>query len=436
MKKMTPLKIVIIYIISSQLWILLSDLIVSKASQSQDMFTKLSIIKGWLYVATIGLLLYWLLSRFGAERDRAEKSLRLSEQSYKMLSQNLPGIVYRVYTRENNRMQFFNKAAEEITGCSDTELSQGAVCSLEELIIDEDRQKVVAVVQNAIAEHRPFTIEYRLNSKDGSIKFLIEKGTPIYASDEQILYIDGVIFDISEQKRMEEERIERISAERAMNNVLMEIHDGIGGITTNITMLSEVAKKAIRPEDAEKALNTISDLARDGMVEIRSLMYSLDREDLGWRSLVIEMRNQGIKLLEPHAITLTMTSEIEDNIQNPGSHLCLNLFRIYREALMNVIKHAKATKVMASFHVNEERLVLVIQDDGKGFQQSALAGSGRGVGNMMARAAAMQGRVAITGDRGTCVTIEIPIMLKNRFQSSFTPSIIGNVDKKTEDRSQ
>jgi signal transduction histidine kinase len=197
-----------------------------------------------------------------------------------------------------------------------------------------------------------------------------------------------------------------------MNNVLMEIHDGIGGITTNITMLSEVAKKAAKPEDAEKALNTISDLARDGMVEIRSLMYSLDREDLSWRSLIAEMRNQGTRLLEPHAVTFTMTADIEDNIQSPGSHLCLNLFRIYREALMNVIKHAKATKVMASFHVDKERLVLMIQDDGKGFEQSALMGSGRGVGNMMARASTMHGRVAITGDRGTCVTIEMPVQLK------------------------
>jgi len=254
--------------------------------------------------------------------------------------------------------------------------------------------------------------EYDITTKSGETLTWFFRSSPLgKLRDGRKLRISMAI-DITERKRIEEERIERKSAERAMNNVLMEIHDGIGGITTNIKMLSEVAKKATKPEDAEKALNTISDLARDGMVEIRSLMYSLDREDLSWRSLVVEMRNQGTKLLEPHAIKFTITSDIEDNIQNPGSHLCLNLFRIYREALMNILKHAKATKVMTSFRVDKEHLVLMIQDDGKGFEQSALMGSGRGVGNMMARASAMHGRVVMTGDRGTCVIIEMPVELK------------------------
>jgi PAS domain S-box-containing protein len=254
--------------------------------------------------------------------------------------------------------------------------------------------------------------EYDITTQGGKTLTWFFRSSPLgKLRDGRKLRI-SMALDITDRKRIEEERIERKSAERAMNNVLMEIHDGIGGITTNITMLSEVAKKATKPEDAEKALDTISDLARDGMVEIRSLMYSLDREDLSWRSLVVEMRNQGTKLLEPHAITFTMTSDIADNIQNPGSHLCLNMFRIYREALMNVIKHAKAAKVMASLHVDKEHLVLMIHDDGKGFEQSALMGSGRGVGNMMARASAMHGRVSITGDRGTCVIIEMPVELK------------------------
>jgi len=787
MKKMTPLKIIIIFLISGQLWIILTDLLLAKIATSPDMFAKISIMKGGLYFVVTGSLLYWLIARYAAERDLAEKALRISEQSYKTLSENLPGIVYRVFPRENNRMNFFNKASTEIVGYSDSELSRGVVCSLENLIHIEDRQNVITAVKNAIGAHKSFSIEYRLQHRDGSIRCLLEKGTPVYAADGKLLSIDGVIFDITERKRVEaaltqseerfrafmdnspaiawmkddqgryiylsktferrfdvrlddvrgntdyeiwpqefadvfrkndlkvlndnqpieiveetaglngkrcfwmsfkfpfqdasglryvggmavditeriqaenelkriqsnitaiiectsdmiwsvdlnyrfvtfnsalekhllhtygtkvsigatpedilpadraknwlasyaralregpyrmeyiladgrileisfnmiiqdlktvgisvfakditerkqietalrdseeqfrraiiaapfpamihaedgeilvvsevlteltgyahedirtmsmwtervygqksqeindfiaklfyldsknegseydittksgetltwffrssplgklrdgrklrismaiditerkrieEERIERKSAERAMNNVLMEIHDGIGGITTNIKMLSEVAKKATKPEDAEKALNTISDLARDGMVEIRSLMYSLDREDLSWRSLVVEMRNQGTKLLEPHAIKFTITSDIEDNIQNPGSHLCLNLFRIYREALMNILKHAKATKVMTSFRVDKEHLVLMIQDDGKGFEQSALMGSGRGVGNMMARASAMHGRVVMTGDRGTCVIIEMPVELK------------------------
>ena len=204
MKKMTPIKIILIFLVASQLWILLTDMLVGRIATSPEMFTRLSMIKGGLYVAVTGTLLYWLISRYASERDSAEAALRNSEQSYKTLSENLPGIIYRVFSRENNRMQFFSKGAGEITGCTDQELAQGSVCPLERLILDEDRPHVVAVVENAVAGHKPFTVEYRLRHKDGSVHFLLEKGTPVYGPDGKILYIDGAIFDVTDRKKAEE----------------------------------------------------------------------------------------------------------------------------------------------------------------------------------------------------------------------------------------
>jgi PAS domain S-box-containing protein len=216
MKKLSPLKIIIIFLVSGQLWIILTDLLVANVATSPEMITKLSVIKGWLYNAVLGLLLYWLISRYASARDRAEEALRNSERSYKTLSENLPGIIYRVFMRENNRMQFFNKTAFEITGYHDSELSEGIICSLEKLILDEDRPNVIAVVENAIAAHKPFSIEYRLRHKDGTIRFLLEKGTPIYGPDEKILFIDGVIFEITERKRFEQQTKDTLNFIRTM----------------------------------------------------------------------------------------------------------------------------------------------------------------------------------------------------------------------------
>jgi two-component system, cell cycle sensor histidine kinase and response regulator CckA len=199
MKKLSPVKIIIIFLVAGQLWILVTDLLLASVATSPEMFTRLSVLKGWFYNAVLGLLLYWLISRYASERDRVEEALRDSERSYKTLSENLPGIIYRVFSRENSRMQFFNKTAFEITGYLDSELSQGKVCSLEKLILVEDLPHVLAVVEKAIKAHNAFSVEYRLRHKDGSIRFLLEKGTPIYGPDEKILYIDGIIFDITER---------------------------------------------------------------------------------------------------------------------------------------------------------------------------------------------------------------------------------------------
>jgi signal transduction histidine kinase len=203
--------------------------------------------------------------------------------------------------------------------------------------------------------------------------------------------------------------VERRDAERSLQKVLMDIHDGIGGITTNIYLLSEIAQKAAEPADVKKAVATISSLSREGMGEIRSLMYSLDREDMTWHSLSAEIRNQGMKTVEPHAIAFEMTSEIAEVASKPGSLLCLSLFRIYRETLMNVIKHSRAKKVSVGLRVSGQLLLLAVRDDGVGLDEQSLPGKGRGIVSMKARAAEIGGTVTITSDRGACVTVEIPL---------------------------
>lgn len=140
------------------------------------------------------------------DRESAEMALRDSELAYHTLAENLPGIVYRVYTRENNRMQFFNKTAKEITGFSADELETGEVCGIDPLILDEDRKRVMVDVRNAVAEKRSISVEYRIRHRDGGIRHLMEQGTPVFGSDGEPLYIDGIIFDVTD----------RVTAEQAL----------------------------------------------------------------------------------------------------------------------------------------------------------------------------------------------------------------------------
>jgi len=138
------------------------------------------------------------------ERKLAEESLKISEQAYRTLAENLPGIVYRVFLRENNRMHFFNKTLVKITGYTAEELKSGEICSIDPLILPEDRPMIIKKVKNAIQEKRPFSLEYRLKHKNGTIVSLQENGMPIDGPDGKPIYIDGVIYDTTERKRIEE----------------------------------------------------------------------------------------------------------------------------------------------------------------------------------------------------------------------------------------
>jgi signal transduction histidine kinase len=268
----------------------------------------------------------------------------------------------------------------------------------------------------------PAQYEFKIVRKDGRERWLMSTaGRILYGREHAMI---TTLVDITGQKEAERERLrlyeenvhqyrERIEEERRhqreKENILMDIHDGIGGITTNIGLLAEVARKSPAPEDIRKRLSTISQLARDGNSEIRTLMFSLDNREHTWQALVAELRSHGAKMFGPHAVGFDMRIDIEDAAPAPGNLLFLHLFRIYREALMNVVKHAHAGMVAAELRVDRERLLLTVSDNGRGCEPAAISGKGRGVNNMKKRAAALGGSIAITSAQGTCVSLEIPL---------------------------
>ncbi len=146
------------------------------------------------------------LEREIAERNRVEEELRESQSRYRVLVGNLPGIVYRVHIQEKNRMEFFNDALLGISGYQAADLHAGDVCSIDPLIHDEDRGRVIGGVRSAIKNRSSFSIEYRLHTKTKGDIFVLEQGVPIYDENGNALYIDGLIFDITDRKQAEAER--------------------------------------------------------------------------------------------------------------------------------------------------------------------------------------------------------------------------------------
>ena len=121
-----------------------------------------------------------------------------------------------------------------------------------------------------------------------------------------------------------------------------------------------------------------------------------------------------MSIVKAHGISFDMTSQIDDAGGKPGSILYLNLFRIYREALTNIVKHSQATKVVVSFLVGDEKLTLTVQDNGRGWDRSAAMDRGRGLTNMKNRASEIGGTVAVSMDEGTCVCVTVPLLTKTQ----------------------
>ncbi|MBU4534986.1 MAG: response regulator [Euryarchaeota archaeon] len=123
------------------------------------------------------------------------QKLKQSEKSYRSLSKNIPGIVYRFH-REEGRTEFFNDMLEEITGFSPEELDNKYSFPINSLVIDSDLDEIKTIIDNALAQGESFSIEYQLKDKKGRIKRVLDKGRPTFDDHGNLKTIEGVIFEL------------------------------------------------------------------------------------------------------------------------------------------------------------------------------------------------------------------------------------------------
>jgi len=236
--------------------------------------------------------------------------------------------------------------------------------------------------------------------KDGSLIDL--EVTVSRFRDEDTFFSFGR--DITDRKKAEAEQA-RLVAEK--EKILKDLHDGIGGITTNINLLAELAQKQDDLAVVRLSLATIAELARESLTEIRSFIQSLDTRELTWQAVAAEFRAIGSRTIESHGIRFSLDASVPDVGTTPTSSIAMNLFRIYKESLANIIKHAKAKTVDVRLSVRGRLVSLEVRDDGIGLDGKR--GSGRGLTNMKNRSLEMGGGLEVVNDNGTLVRLEFPI---------------------------
>lgn len=207
----------------------------------------------------------------------------------------------------------------------------------------------------------------------------------------------------------EAERQAGILAER--ERLARDIHDTLTQGFASIVMLLEAATSLLPAgasggRHAERALQT----ARDNLVESRRLIRAMRPTALADASLA-----EGLQRL---ALRLTEDTGIEAKTTVTGTPVTLpaedetEILRVAQEALNNVRKHARATRVTVTLSYMGDAVVLDVQDDGVGIAAgSAPRQEGTGLRSMRERAEALGGAVAVESlpGEGTTVVLQVPV---------------------------
>jgi len=165
------------------------------------------------------------------------------------------------------------------------------------------------------------------------------------------------------------------------------------------TTVDRLERICIRMKDSLEDLRRLSRNLSPALLDQFGLLPSLEL-------LIEEMnREKGI-----HCILQVITSA-----QSVASEVALHLFRITQEALYNVLKHAKSSRVVVSISFTSDKVKLIITDNGTGFNVPEVLGSFAGHGklgllSMTERASLLNGTLVIDSKlgTGTNITVEIP----------------------------
>jgi signal transduction histidine kinase len=234
------------------------------------------------------------------------------------------------------------------------------------------------------------------------------------------------------QRRLAEEQIRGLMRrlitvqEDERRLVARDLHDHLGqqvaGLGLKIDALREMARGSGALEAAlEDARNTIIKLDHDLDFFIWE-MRAPDRSDLG---LVVTLDTFIREWSKNFGVRAEFHSRGFDD-ERLAYEIVINLYRITQEALNNVYKHARATRVDVLLERRGAMAVLVIEDNGLGFNPAARSGpavdGGAGLVGMQERAALMGGTLEIeSGDgTGTTLFVQVPVDGAGRAEEART----------------
>ena len=146
----------------------------------------------------------YAVARDVTEQKRAEHELRESERKLYTLISNLPGVAYRCVNNKRWSMEYISEGCFELTGYPPESIVYDSIVSFSDLILQQDQAAVWNNIQDALLENRPFNLEYRIRARNGSLKWVSEKGRRVKNAEGE-LRLEGFISDITERKRTEEE---------------------------------------------------------------------------------------------------------------------------------------------------------------------------------------------------------------------------------------
>tara|TARA_B100000965_G_scaffold395093_1_gene408135 strand:- start:5044 stop:7005 length:1962 start_codon:yes stop_codon:yes gene_type:complete len=204
-------------------------------------------------------------------------------------------------------------------------------------------------------------------------------------------------------------RVQRLKAERIKNEAALEralaeakaqenlkeqririardLHDNIGSQLTYITSITDTTRKGINKGEAFLAekLMQMKQFTLVTISELRDTIWAMNKDEISLEDIQERTQQLAATIHDATDDSIRVRSEREPSDKVLNAFVGMNLFRIIQECINNAVKHSETKEVLVSFKDIDNKIEIVVQDFGKGFD-TEVQGSGNGLYIMKNRA--------------------------------------------------
>jgi PAS domain S-box-containing protein len=199
--RLSAFTITLIYLIIGILWIILTDKILLAVFNNTQQLSSAQAYKGWLYVGTTSIILYLLLR---INERKISKTKFQAQEEYRQLVEQLPGVVFMDVFDDPQSTHYMSPRIKDLVGYTAEEWTMNGRDMWSISLHPDDRERVLNEDKRTNQTGESFRIEYRLKHKDGHYVWVKEDASLVRAEDGTPLFWQGILLDITEQKKAEE----------------------------------------------------------------------------------------------------------------------------------------------------------------------------------------------------------------------------------------
>ncbi len=285
-----------------------------------------------------------VIVRRAVEKREAAEALRASEEKYRLVSENIPVVVYSALPDERSTSILISGRMSGLTGYSPKQFLENPDL-WSAIIHPEDRTFVWETIQEHRRNKSQLDVEYRIVTKDNEIKWIRDKATPTLDEDGQIVRIDGFMEDITRRRwaeealRESEERLQQQERLAAIGQLAGGIAHDFNNLLTSIILDADILlHRPHLPTDVASGLQSILGESRRAAELVQQIL------DFSRRSMMHARPIELATCVEDalHVLQRTLPETIHLRVETEGARLTVNADpgRI-QQALINLAANAR-----------------------------------------------------------------------------------------------